>query len=276
MKESLKKKIHLPYQHKATAILFTILRLLVVVILVRQLMLREWENVFYCVLTLFLFLLPSIASSVLKITLPSALEVIILLFIFSAEILGELNSFYVRIPHWDTMLHTINGFCCAAIGFSLVDILNRNKRFSLKLSPLYLAIAAFCFSMTIGVLWEVFEFSVDKFFDGDMQKDTVVSTINSTMLDKTHSNKVVKITDISDVIIVHSDGTEEALDVGGYLDVGINDTMKDLIVNLVGAVVFSLIGFFYVKQKGKGKFAREFIPQVETIPDDELSPNEEE
>lgn len=276
MKESLKKKIHLPYQHKATAILFAILRLLVVVILVRQLMLREWENVFYCVLTLFLFLLPSIASSVLKITLPSALEVIILLFIFSAEILGELNSFYVRIPHWDTMLHTINGFCCAAIGFSLVDILNRNKRFSLKLSPLYLAIAAFCFSMTIGVLWEVFEFSVDKFFDGDMQKDTVVSTINSTMLDKTHSNKVVKITDISDVIIVHSDGTEEALDVGGYLDVGINDTMKDLIVNLVGAVVFSLIGFFYVKQKGKGKFAREFIPQVETIPDDELSPNEEE
>lgn len=276
MKESLKKKIHLPYQHKATAILFAILRLLVVVILVRQLMLREWENVFYCVLTLFLFLLPSIASSVLKITLPSALEVIILLFIFSAEILGELNSFYVRIPHWDTMLHTINGFCCAAIGFSLVDILNRNKRFSLKLSPLYLAIAAFCFSMTIGALWEVFEFSVDKFFDGDMQKDTVVSTINSTMLDKTHSNKVVKITDISDVIIVHSDGTEEALDVGGYLDVGINDTMKDLIVNLVGAVVFSLIGFFYVKQKGKGKFAREFIPQVETIPDDELSPNEEE
>ncbi len=276
MKESLKKKIHLPYQHKATAILFAILRLLVVVILVRQLMLREWENVFYCVLTLFLFLLPSIASSVLKITLPSVLEVIILLFIFSAEILGELNSFYVRIPHWDTMLHTINGFCCAAIGFSLVDILNRNKRFSLKLSPLYLAIAAFCFSMTIGVLWEVFEFSVDKFFDGDMQKDTVVSTINSTMLDKTHSNKVVKITDISDVIIVHSDGTEEALDVGGYLDVGINDTMKDLIVNLIGAVVFSVIGYFYVKQKGKGKFAREFIPQVETIPDDELSPNEEE
>lgn len=276
MKESLKKKIHLPYRHKATAILFAILRLLVVVILVRQLMLREWENVFYCVLTLFLFLLPSIASSVLKITLPSALEVIILLFIFSAEILGELNSFYVRIPHWDTMLHTINGFCCAAIGFSLVDILNRNKRFSLKLSPLYLAIAAFCFSMTIGVLWEVFEFSVDKFFAGDMQKDTVVSAINSTMLDQTHSNKVVKITDISDVIIVHSDGTEENLGVGGYLDVGINDTMKDLIVNLIGAVVFSLIGFFYVKQKGKGKFAREFIPQVETIPDDELSPNEEE
>lgn len=266
MKEPSAKKLHLPYQHKATAILFLVLRFFVVLVMVRKLFLHEWESVFICVLTLFLFVLPSIASSILKITLPSVLEIIILLFIFSAEILGELNSFYIRIPHWDTMLHTINGFCCAAVGFALVDMLNRNKKFSLKLSPLYLAIAAFCFSMTIGVLWEVFEYSADTFFGKDMQKDTVVSAINSTMLDPTKSNKVVQISDISDVVIVHSDGTEEALGVGGYLDVGINDTMKDLIVNLIGAVVFSVIGYFYVKTKGKGKFAKEFIPQVESVP----------
>lgn len=266
MKEPSEKKLHLPYQHKATAILFLVLRFFVVLVMVRKLFLHEWESVFICVLTLFLFVLPSIASSILKITLPSVLEIIILLFIFSAEILGELNSFYIRIPHWDTMLHTINGFCCAAVGFALVDMLNRNKKFSLKLSPLYLAIAAFCFSMTIGVLWEVFEYSADTFFGKDMQKDTVVSAINSTMLDPTKSNKIVQISDISDVVIVHSDGTEEALGVGGYLDVGINDTMKDLIVNLIGAVVFSVIGYFYVKTKGKGKFAKEFIPQVESVP----------
>lgn len=266
MKEPSEKKLHLPYQHKASAILFLVLRFFVVLVMVRKLFLHEWESVFICVLTLFLFVLPSIASSILKITLPSVLEIIILLFIFSAEILGELNSFYIRIPHWDTMLHTINGFCCAAVGFALVDMLNRNKKFSLKLSPLYLAIAAFCFSMTIGVLWEVFEYSADTFFGKDMQKDTVVSAINSTMLDPTKSNKVVQISDISDVVIVHSDGTEEALGVGGYLDVGINDTMKDLIVNLIGAVVFSVIGYFYVKTKGKGKFAKEFIPQVESVP----------
>ena len=266
MKEPSEKKLHLPYQHKATAILFLVLRFFVVRVMVRKLFLHEWESVFICVLTLFLFVLPSIASSILKITLPSVLEIIILLFIFSAEILGELNSFYIRIPHWDTMLHTINGFCCAAVGFALVDMLNRNKKFSLKLSPLYLAIAAFCFSMTIGVLWEVFEYSADTFFGKDMQKDTVVSAINSTMLDPTKSNKIVQISDISDVVIVHSDGTEEALGVGGYLDVGINDTMKDLIVNLIGAVVFSVIGYFYVKTKGKGKFAKEFIPQVESVP----------
>ena len=266
MKEPSAKKLHLPYKHKATSILFLVLRFFVVLVMVRKLFLHEWESVFICVLTLFLFVLPSIASSILKITLPSVLEIIILLFIFSAEILGELNSFYIRIPHWDTMLHTINGFCCAAVGFALVDMLNRNKKFSLKLSPLYLAIAAFCFSMTIGVLWEVFEYSADTFFGKDMQKDTVVSAINSTMLDPTKSNKVVQISDISDVVIVHSDGTEEALGVGGYLDVGINDTMKDLIVNLIGAVVFSVIGYFYVKTKGKGKFAKEFIPQVESVP----------
>lgn len=266
MKEPSEKKLHLPYQHKASAILFLVLRFFVVLVMVRKLFLHEWESVFICVLTLFLFVLPSIASSILKITLPSVLEIIILLFIFSAEILGELNSFYIRSPHWDTMLHTINGFCCAAVGFALVDMLNRNKKFSLKLSPLYLAIAAFCFSMTIGVLWEVFEYSADTFFGKDMQKDTVVSAINSTMLDPTKSNKVVQISDISDVVIVHSDGTEEALGVGGYLDVGINDTMKDLIVNLIGAVVFSVIGYFYVKTKGKGKFAKEFIPQVESVP----------
>lgn len=263
MKEPSEKKLHLPYKHKATSILFLVLRFFVVLVMVRKLFLHEWESVFICVLTLFLFVLPSIASSILKITLPSVLEIIILLFIFSAEILGELNSFY---PHWDTMLHTINGFCCAAVGFALVDMLNRNKKFSLKLSPLYLAIAAFCFSMTIGVLWEVFEYSADTFFGKDMQKDTVVSAINSTMLDPTKSNKIVQISDISDVVIVHSDGSEEALGVGGYLDVGINDTMKDLIVNLIGAVVFSVIGYFYVKTKGKGKFVKEFIPQVEPVP----------
>lgn len=263
MKHKPDKNLRKPYRHKVTAVIYVVLRLLVVLILARKLMLREWESVFYCVLTLALLLLPSVASSILRITLPSALEVIILLFIFSAEILGELNSFYIRIPHWDTMLHTINGFCCAAIGFSLVDILNRNERFSLKLSPLYLAIAAFCFSMTIGVLWEVFEYSADKFLGSDMQKDAIVHSINSTKLDATQSNKVVRVTDITDVIVVHSDGSQEALGLGGYLDVGINDTMKDLIVNLIGAVVFSFIGYFYSKRKGKGKFAREFIPQVD-------------
>ena len=127
---------------------------------------------------------------------------------------------------------------------------------------MYLALVAFCFSMTVGVLWEFFEYSGDLFLGLDMQKDTVVSAIRTVELDPTRSNKVIAVKDIADVIIVHSDGTQQALGLGGYLDVGLIDTMKDLIVNFIGATVFSVIGFFYVKAKGKGSFAARFIPRV--------------
>ncbi len=167
---------------------------------------------------------------------------------------------------------------------------------------MYLAIVAFCFSMTVGVLWEFFEFSGDYLLGLDMQKDTVVNAIHSVNMDPTltntvihvndivdtivvhsdgsqqalglggyldigiydiHSvnmdptltNTVIHVNDIVDTIVVHSDGSQQALGLGGYLDIGIYDTMKDLFVNLVGAVVFSIIGFFYVKQKGKGRVA---------------------
>ena len=250
------------YANKATLTVYLVLRVLVILTLVRSFLRGECESVLLSGLTLVLLILPSIFSRSLNIELPSTLEVIILLFIFAAEILGEINSFYLRVPNWDTMLHTMNGFLCAAIGFALVDMLNRSDRFSFKLSPVYLALVAFCFSMTVGVLWEFFEYTGDRFFGFDMQKDTVVHAIKTVELDPTRSNKVVTISDISDVIIVHSDGTQEALGLGGYLDLGINDTMKDLFVNFVGAVVFSVIGYFYVKEKGKGRFASRFIPRV--------------
>ena len=250
------------YTKKSTLGVYLALRGLVILTLIRHAIRFDLESVFLCGLTLVLLILPSILTRKLQIELPSTLEIIILLFIFAAEILGEINSFYVRVPNWDTMLHTLNGFLCAAVGFALVDMLNRSDVFSFKLSPIYLAIVAFCFSMTVGVLWEFFEYGVDCFLGFDMQKDAVVSQIGSVMLDPQNSNKVVTIRDIADVIIVHSDGTQQALGVGGYLDIGINDTMKDLIVNFIGAVVFSVIGFFYVKAKGKGSFAARFIPRV--------------
>ena len=251
-----------PYAKKTTLTVYLVLRALVIFALVRSALRFDLENVFLCALTLVLLVTPSIFERRLNIELPGTLEVIILLFIFAAEILGELNSFYIRVPNWDTMLHTINGFLCAAIGFALVDLLNRSEHFSFKLSPVYLAIAAFCFSMTVGVLWEFFEYSSDRFLGLDMQKDTVLQSISTVELDETRSNQTVKIDGISDVILVLEDGSQRALGLGGYLDVGLNDTMKDLMVNFVGAVVFSVIGYFYVKEKGKGRFAARFIPRV--------------
>ena len=125
-----------------------------------------------------------------------------------------------------------------------------------------MALVAFCFSMTVGVLWEFFECAMDQFFSLDMQKDTIVSAISSVNLDPKGGNVPTIVRDIADVIVVHSDGSQEALGLGGYLDIGLLDTMKDLFVNFIGAVVFSIIGYFYVKQRGRGRFARRFIPQV--------------
>ena len=252
-----------PYANKRTLTVYLVLRALVIAVMVRAFFRGAYENMFMCGLTLVLMILPSILTKKLKIYLPSALEIVILCFIFAAEILGEISSFYINVPHWDTMLHTINGFLCAAVGFALVDLFNRDEHFTFKLSPLFLAVVAFCFSMTIGVLWEFFEFSADHFFATDMQKDTIVRQINTVELDETRTNKVVKIKNIDDVIIVHTDGTEESLGLGGYLDIGIIDTMKDLFVNFIGAVVFSILGFIYVKTRGKGKIASSFIPRVE-------------
>ena len=252
-----------PYANKRTLTVYLVLRALVIAVMVRAFFRGAYENMFMCGLTLVLMILPSILTKKLKIYLPSALEIVILCFIFAAEILGEISSFYINVPHWDTMLHTINGFLCAAVGFALVDLFNRDERFTFKLSPLFLAVVAFCFSMTIGVLWEFFEFSADHFFATDMQKDTIVHQINTVELDETRTNKVVKIKNIDDVIIVHTDGSEESLGLGGYLDIGIIDTMKDLFVNFIGAVVFSILGFIYVKTRGKGKIASSFIPRVE-------------
>ena len=247
-KEKLKKAQ--PYSNKTTLTVYLVLRGLIILIMVRAVLRGNYESVFLCALSLALLILPS------------TLEGVILLFIFAAEILGELASFYVRVPNWDTMLHTVNGFLCAAVGFALVDMINRHERFSLKLSPVYLAIVAFCFSMTVGVLWEFFEFAADRFIGLDMQKDTVLTAIGSVALDPTMSNKVIRVKEIADVIVVHADGSQQALGLGGYLDIGLYDTMKDLFVNFVGAVVFSIIGYFYVKQEGKGKFASRFIPRV--------------
>lgn len=253
-------------ENMGLAATYTILRVLVIGVMVAQFFNGNFENVFLCILTLILFLVPSFIERTIRIDLPDTLEIIILLFIYAAEILGEIRAYYIHFPYWDTMLHTMNGFLCAAIGFSLLDVLNRDDHFSFTLSPLYLAIVAFCFSMTIGVLWEFFEWAMDMIFHLDMQKDTILHTISSVMLDPAGGNVPTKIQNITDVIVVTSDGTQHTLGLGGYLDVGIVDTMKDLFVNFIGAVVFSIIGYFYVKNRGKGRFARRFIPQV--LPDE--------
>ena len=247
-------------EHKSSFAVYVVLRMLVLAMAILQFFNGDYENVFLCILTLLLLLAPAFIQVQFRIELPSVLEVIVLVFVFSAEILGEISSFYEIFPFWDTVLHTMNGFLAAAIGFSLVDLLNRSDRVKFELSPLYLAIVSFCFSMTIGVLWEFFEFSMDWWFGSDMQKDTVIHALHSVSLDPTASNKVVTIPDITEVTVNGQD-----LGLGGYLDIGLIDTMKDLFVNFIGAVVFSVGGYFYLKSHGKRQAAIQgFVPDVKS------------
>ena len=243
-------------EHRSSFIVYFTLRALVIATMILQILNRNYENVFLCALTLILLIMPSLMQITFRVELPTTLEIIILIFIFAAEILGEIREFYLIFPFWDTALHTLNGFLAAAIGFSLVDLLNRSERTVFNLSPLFTAIVAFCFSMTIGVVWEFFEFGMDQLAGFDMQKDTVIHVIRSVTLDPAGHNVPYEISGITETAV---NGQE--LGLGGYLDVGLIDTMQDLIVNFIGAFVFSVIGFFYVKNRGKGKLAGRFIPR---------------
>lgn len=243
-------------EHRSSFMVFSVLRFLVVVVMVLQAWNGNYENVMLCGVTLLLMLAPSFIQLEFRVELPKTLEIIILLFIFSAEILGEIEEFYVKVPNWDTMMHTLNGFLAAAVGFSMVDLLNRSKKHAFNLSPLFLALVSFCFSMTIGVLWEFFEFSMDSFFGMDMQKDTVIHTIHSVTLHPDGRNIPVTIDGITDVTV-----NGKSLGLGGYLDIGLLDTMKDLLVNFIGAAVFSSFGYFYVKGRGQRSIVTSFVPR---------------
>ena len=206
---------------------YVVLRFIVILILIRCILRADIESAFVCVLVLVIYTLPLLVETRLDIEIPSALEVIIFVFVFAAEIMGELQAYFIKYSNWDTMLHTSAGFLLAAVGFSLG----------------YLAITAFCFSMTIGVLWEFIEFSADRLFLLDMQKDTIVNAISSVSLDPTDSNISITVNGIKDVILVTGDG-EMPLGLGGFLDIGLYDTIEDLFVNFIGAVVFSVAAFF--------------------------------
>ena len=268
-KQAMEKELR---EHRSSFIVFYTLRLLVIVIFVRQIMNGSYESAFYCALAYLLLYVPSWIQVKFHIELPPALEITVLCFIYAAEVLGEVNAFYVVVPHWDTMLHTLNGFLAAAVGFAMVVLLNDDERLTFDLSPVFLALVAFCFSMTIGVLWEFFEFGMDMLFHTDMQRDTVINAIYSASLDVTRSNKVVTVPDIQDVLV-----NGESLGLGGYLDIGIIDTMKDLFVNFIGAVVFSVTGFFYAKSKGSRRTAAQgFVPSKKTADTDYLRQAREE
>lgn len=255
------KMIKMAYKEtkRSSLAIYLILRFLVVICMILQIIRGDLNNALLCLLSLVLLFAPLFIQNKYEITLPDSLEISIYLFIFSAEILGEINNFYGIIPYWDTCLHTINGFLATAVGFSLVDLLNKNSK-DINLSPFYLCLVAFCFSMTIGILWEFFEYGGDKLMKFDMQKDTLITNVSSVYLNPDNENKPVVVDNIGKTEIFDKDGKLLYVIDGGYLDIGLNDTMKDLFVNFIGALVFSFFAYIGLKNNKRSSVVKNFVP----------------
>lgn len=261
LKTALRKEVS---EHRSSFCVYVILRSLVLLVLIRQIIMQNYENIFVCLLTLLLLLVPSFIQLTFKIELPIFLEILILIFIYAAEILGEIDNYYFSIPYWDTILHTINGFVCAAVGFSMVSLLHKSEKVRFFVSPIFLAIVSFTFSMTIGVLWEFFEFSMDQFFGMDTQKDTIITEIHSTGVEQ----QLLPFT-IEDAHKITIDG--QTISEIGYVDIGLIDTMEDLFVNFIGALLFSVFSYFYARNTDNFTFIQNFIPQKKDADKDYLN-----
>ena len=239
-------------EHKSSFVVYFTLRALVIILGIICLIRGRYESLFFCLLTLILLVLPSLFQLTFRVEMHTTLEIILLLFIFAAEILGEIGDFYYAFPYWDTVLHTLNGFICAGIGLSLADLLNKNEKMKFELSPVFTALVGFCFSMTIGVFWEFFEYFMDMVFNMNMLKDTIITEIHSIPIDQLGNLK--SITNIQTTII-----NGELINISGYLDIGLIDTLNDLIVNFIGALTFSVFGYFYTKNHGEDWIAKQFV-----------------
>lgn len=253
------KKIKKEVKINLATFVYFFLRFVVLLVLIRQIMLKDWIFAFTCLYTLVILSVPKIMDKKFKIKFPSLLEITIYLFIFAAEIMGEVGEYYITVSWWDNLLHTISGFALTGVGIFFVDLLNNKPSTHISLSPLYVTIASFCFSMTILVLWEFVEFGNDILLKGDMQKDTVITTITSVNLNEDNRNIPVRI-NVNELEVNGEDWIEKY---GGYIDIGLYDTMNDLLDGFLGANIFSFFGYFYLKKRNEKSFVRSFIPKLD-------------
>lgn len=165
-----------------------------------------------CILGLLTINLPSILERRMHFALPGMLYALYIIFLYCAITLGEIRSFYYLFPHWDIVLHFMSSVMTGLFGMMVITILNKNEHVSMNLSPVFMAVFAFTFSVTIGSLWEIFEYMADGLMGANMQKFVTV------------------------------DGTVLA----GHA--ALTDTMKDLCVDALGAAIASVAGYLSVRK----------------------------
>lgn len=245
--------------NKAKCILHGVLKAHTLFCLVWTLIDRNWLCFGYSIITLLLFMLPTLCQIILKIELPFSLEAVVMLFIWAAMVLGDVYDWYVVFPHWDTLLHTVTGFVAAAVGMGLVNVMNKDDKFALKLSPLFVAIFCFSVSMMVGAMWELFEYCIDLSGITNMQKDTLFDAVKYSAMGINGETVSGTVKDIAEMQFILKDGTLCKPGLAGYMDMGLIDSIEDMFVNFIGALVFAVIAYLYVKKGGKNKVLNSFI-----------------
>ena len=166
-----------------------------------------------CIVGVAAMLLPSLLKRTLNLVIPSKMMLLFAVFLYCAIYLGEVRAFYYNVPHWDTILHTFSGAMLGALGFSVINFLNKTDRVPMNLSPLFVVVFAFCFALALGVVWEIYEFTADALLHTNMQKFALES---------------------GEPLVGRA---------------ALMDTMKDLIVDTLGALAMSIIGYISLKYK---------------------------
>jgi len=220
------------------------LGLLIILIMVRQLILKEWFLAFTCCYTIGLFTIPRIFDKKFNIKFPVFMEIGIYLFIFASCILGEVGEYYIHVSWWDDLLHVTSGMLLMAISLYLVSVYD-SRITRLYLTNFFKILLSFCLTITVLVLWECFEFCMDKIFLTDMQKDTVIKEIVSVNLNEELVNRPVKI-HVDHLYVNHEDWINLY---GGYIDIGLNDTMHDLFDGLIGSSIIAILSYLYYRRK---------------------------
>lgn len=207
---------HIIENEKFNDLISWLVRALLIFTIVRDVLIKNYDGLFIVILTLVLTFYPNILERRFRVYLPSSIQVIITLFIFAAQYLGEVRNFYEKFWWWDIMLHTTSGFVLGIIGFMFVYLLNKNYSTNVTLSPIFIALFAFCFAVMIGAIWEIYEFSMDRLMGFNMQKFR-----------------------------------EAGQD-------GLIDTMVDLIVDSIGALIVSILGYLNIKENKQGSLSKTF------------------
>ena len=237
------KKVGLNWKNvnKVSFIALCAIFLLTLATLIYTIIIGDLVKIGLTVSALVIYLIPSFITYKFKLHFPTMLEITYYLFVFAALILGEVFAFYGPFPFWDIVLHLLSGFVMAGIGLSIVEIANKSEK-----SRLFALVFAFCFSMTLGTMWECVEFTFDMVLRTDAQKDAHVRQISTITLQRDGGNRPVRLDDIEKTDIYLQDGETVTIN-EGFLDIGIIDTMKDVYVNMTGATLFCILGSFYLK-----------------------------